>query len=183
MKKLLGVTICMCAGIALTMGSTGCTTKPKTTTPLPKTTTTTSPDTTKTSPPTTVPSTTPDKSTSPTPKSPTTTPDKKAEITIAEQKAIKLKQGEKKELKIAVTLKDVKEAKLSIAVKADKDGGKGLTAVVAPATLDKSGDAMVTVTAADDAVLGDYWITLTAASTAEGGPSASSKFMATVEKK
>jgi len=108
--------------------------------------------------------------------------DKDMKLEIAKGDAVKVKQGEKKEEKVAVTLgKDLKAATVKADVKGPKDG-KGVAAKVTD-KLEKSGDATVTITVADDATEGDWVVTITAAGEGAVPASAESKITVTVEKK
>jgi hypothetical protein len=110
----------------------------------------------------------------------------KNELKVGDGKDLTVKQGGKDTAKVAVTLGD--DLKKGATVKAwvkDKDDkeAKGVTAAVDTKTLDKSGDASVTASAADDAAPGDYTLTIEVA--AEGGmpATATTKIKITVEKK
>jgi hypothetical protein len=108
--------------------------------------------------------------------------DKDMKLEIAKGDAVKVKQGEKKEEKIAVTLgKDLKAATVKAEVKGPKDG-KGVAAKVTD-KLEKSGNATVTITVADDATEGEWTVTITAAGEGAMPASADTKITVTVEKK
>jgi hypothetical protein len=188
MKKLLGLMVCFCAGIVLTMGTTGCTTKKdKTTTVVIKTTTvneaTTTPKTTPT-PPTTPTPTTPTPTTptptTPVPKTPTEpVVTKKEKLEVSEVKPVKIKQGEKADIKVVVTMgPDLKDVKITVAVSGKET--KGFTASVTPEKLTKSGDVVTTIMVADTVPEGEYTVTVTAA---VGDAMVASKTMVTVTKK
>jgi uncharacterized membrane protein len=115
------------------------------------------------------------------------TPEKKDKFeATTDAKELKMKQGGKDTAKVHLKLGDdlKKGATLKVSV-TDKDGKdvKGVTAKADPDKMDKSGDSTVTVTAADDAAVGDYELRVDAA--AEGGmpATASLKVSVKVEKK
>jgi ATP-dependent Clp protease adapter protein ClpS len=110
-------------------------------------------------------------------------PTKDTKLEIADGKATTVKQGAKGTSKVAVTVgADLKGVKLSVEVKGPKDG-KGVKAELDPEKLDKSGDATANITVADDATVGEWTVTITAAGEGATPATAASKTTVTVEKK
>lgn len=85
---------------------------------------------------------------------------------VADAKELKLKQGEKKDVKVSVTMgADLTKATVATAVKDDKaKESKALKVTLAPADLAKTGESIVTVDVPGDAPVGEYWVVITTAS-------------------
>jgi uncharacterized membrane protein len=111
---------------------------------------------------------------------------KDMKLEVTDPKGITVKQADKGTVKVSVTMgADLKKAGLKAWVK-DKDNkevAKGVTAELDYKTLEKSGDATVTVTVAGDAAPGDYMLTIETSGEGAVPASVPTKVTVKVEKK
>jgi len=101
------------------------------------------------------------------------------------EKPVTIKQGAKADVTAKIALgKDLTDAALTAGVK-DKDDkdAKGVSVKLDSDKMTKSGDAKATVTVADDAVVGEYTLWITAANKTDNKEGGTAKVTVKVEKK